>query len=53
LLNLLKINDDTVVGYTATGEVLNADTLKKEVVQAQARVKSGKYISHEKVKNKR
>ncbi|MFK7797531.1 MAG: hypothetical protein AB8E82_08765 [Aureispira sp.] len=51
LLNLLKIGDSTVIGYAVNGDALNADLLKKEVIEAQARIKSGKYIAHEDMKN--
>ena len=52
LLSLLKIGDTTVIGHSASGEALNADLLKKEVIEAQTRIKSGKYIAHEDIKNK-
>lgn len=52
LLSLLKIGDKTVIGYSASGDALNADLLKKEVIEAQTHIKSGKYISHEDIKNK-
>lgn len=52
LLSLLKISDTTVIGYSAGGEALTSDLLKKEVIEAQTRIKSGKYISHEDIKNK-
>jgi hypothetical protein len=44
LLSLLKIGDTTVIGYSASGEALNADLLKKEVIEAQPRVKSGQKL---------
>lgn len=52
LLSLLKIGDNTVIGHSINGEALTADLLKKEVIEAQTRVQSGIYISHDTVKNK-
>jgi len=52
LVSLLKFENNEVIGYSSNGEPLNSDILKKEVIEAQTRVKSGKYISHEDVKNK-
>lgn len=52
LVSLLKLGDNAIIGYSASGEALNQNFLKKEIIEAQTRVKSGKYISHEDVKNK-
>ena len=52
LLSLLEIGETTIVGYSANGDALTTDLLKKEVIEAQTRIKSGKYVSHEEIKNK-
>ena len=52
LISLLKYTDKTVIGHSTRGEPLSATLLKKEILEAQTRVKSGKYISHQDVKNK-
>ena len=40
------------IGYSTSGDALTTDLLKKEVIEAQTRIKSGKYISHEEIKSK-
>ena len=52
LLSLLKIGDRPVIAYSASGDALTTDLLKKEVIEAQTRLKLGKYIAHEAIKNK-
>ncbi len=51
-LSLLKIDNTTIIGHSISGEPLNVNSLKKEVLEAQERMKAGNYIAHKDVKNK-
>jgi hypothetical protein len=46
----LPDEDPSVIGYDADGKPLTAKQLEKEVLAASKRVKSGKFIRHEDLK---
>ncbi len=50
LMNLMMVHENPAIGFDADGKPLTAKGLEHEVLAASKRVKAGKFIGHEALK---